>query len=72
MTRDSRYDILFEPVKIGRVTSRNRFFQVPHCNGMGTQYPRSQGRRRLRRGLHRRVPVSHDRRHHAVHLGVSL
>jgi len=35
MTRDARYDILFEPVKIGPVTTKNRFFQVPHCNGMG-------------------------------------
>jgi dimethylamine/trimethylamine dehydrogenase len=35
MTRDSRYDILFEPVQIGPVTARNRFYQVPHCNGMG-------------------------------------
>ena len=37
--RDSRYDILFEPVPIGPVTARNRFFQVPHCNGMGMTYP---------------------------------
>lgn len=35
MTRDSRYDILFEPVRIGPLTARNRFYQVPHCNGMG-------------------------------------
>ncbi len=35
MPRDPRYDILFEPVRIGPVTARNRFFQVPHCNGMG-------------------------------------
>jgi dimethylamine/trimethylamine dehydrogenase len=42
MARDPRYDILFEPVKIGPVTAPNRFFQVPHCNGMGTQYPRTQ------------------------------
>ncbi|MBK1865366.1 NAD(P)-binding protein [Aestuariivirga sp. YIM B02566] len=35
MTRDSRYDILFEPIRIGPVTARNRFYQVPHCNGMG-------------------------------------
>ena len=35
MTRDPRYDILFEPVKIGPLTARNRFYQVPHCNGMG-------------------------------------
>ena len=33
--RDSRYDILFEPVQIGPVTARNRFYQVPQCNGMG-------------------------------------
>lgn len=39
MTRDSRYDILFEPVRIGPVTARNRFFQVPHCNGMGWRDP---------------------------------
>ena len=42
MVRDSRYDVLFEPVKIGPVTTRNRFYQVPHCCGMGTQYPRTQ------------------------------
>ena len=39
MSRDPRYDILFEPVAIGPVTARNRFYQVPHCNGMGTHYP---------------------------------
>ena len=37
--RDPRYDILFEPVKIGPVTARNRFYQVPHCNGMGYRDP---------------------------------
>jgi dimethylamine/trimethylamine dehydrogenase len=41
MTRDSRYDILFEPVKIGPVTARNRFYQAPHCNGMGRTFPSS-------------------------------
>jgi dimethylamine/trimethylamine dehydrogenase len=35
MARDPRYDILFEPVRIGPKTARNRFYQVPHCNGMG-------------------------------------
>lgn len=35
MTRDPRYDILFEPLKIGPVTAPNQFYQVPHCNGMG-------------------------------------
>src|SRR3954470_24194387 len=37
--RDPRYDVLFEPVQLGPVTARNRFFQVPHCNGMGHQHP---------------------------------
>ena len=37
--RDPRYDILFTPVKIGPVTAKNRFFQVPHCNGMGHAMP---------------------------------
>ena len=41
MTRDPRYDVLFEPVKIGPKIARNRFFQVPHCNGMGRNYPAS-------------------------------
>ena len=35
MRRDPRHDILFEPVQIGPVTAKNRFYQVPHCNGMG-------------------------------------
>ena len=37
--RDARYDLLFDPVQIGPVTARNRFFQVPHCNGMGHRDP---------------------------------
>ena len=37
--RDPRYDVLFEPVQLGPVTARNRFFQVPHCNGMGHHHP---------------------------------
>ncbi len=41
MPRDPRYDILFEPIKIGPVTAKNRFFQVPHCNGMGHARPQS-------------------------------
>ena len=40
MTRDPRYDILFEPMKIGPVTAKNRFYQVPHCTGMGYMRPR--------------------------------
>ena len=41
MTRDPRYDILFQPVKIGPVTTKNRFYQVPHCTGMGWVRPRT-------------------------------
>jgi dimethylamine/trimethylamine dehydrogenase len=37
--RDPRYDILFTPMTIGPVTAKNRFFQVPHCNGMGHAMP---------------------------------
>ncbi len=28
MARDPRYDVLFEPVRIGPVTAKNRFYQV--------------------------------------------
>ncbi len=35
------FNILFEPIQIGPVTAPNRFFQVPHCNGMGYRFPRS-------------------------------
>ena len=41
MTADPRYDILFEPVKVGPVTAPNRFYQVPHCTGMGYTRPNS-------------------------------
>jgi dimethylamine/trimethylamine dehydrogenase len=39
MSRDPKYDILFEPLKIGPVTAPNRFYQVPHCCGMGYMRP---------------------------------
>ncbi|HRI18654.1 MAG TPA: NAD(P)-binding protein, partial [Burkholderiaceae bacterium] len=39
MARDPRFDILFEPVQIGPVRTKNRFYQVPHCNGMGHLRP---------------------------------
>jgi dimethylamine/trimethylamine dehydrogenase len=41
MTRESRFDVLFEPVRIGPVTTRNRFYQVPHCTGMGYRRPQT-------------------------------
>ncbi len=39
MPRSPAHDILFEPVDIGPVRARNRFYQVPHCNGMGYRDP---------------------------------
>lgn len=39
MSRDPRYDILFEPVPIGPLVAKNRFYQVPHCNGGGYRDP---------------------------------
>lgn len=44
--RDPRYDILFEPVQLGPVRTRNRFYQVPHCNGMGHVHPSAMARMR--------------------------
>jgi dimethylamine/trimethylamine dehydrogenase len=35
------FDILFEPVRIGPVVAPNRFYQVPHCNGMGYRMPQA-------------------------------
>ncbi len=40
MPRDPRFNVLFEPIKIGPVTAKNRFYQVPHCTGMGYLRPR--------------------------------
>lgn len=37
----SPYDVLFEAVKIGPVTAKNRFYQVPHCCGMGHLRPQA-------------------------------
>jgi dimethylamine/trimethylamine dehydrogenase len=41
MATDPRYAVLFEPVPIGPVTAPNRFYQVPHCSGMGHALPRT-------------------------------
>ncbi|MCZ6511822.1 MAG: NADH:flavin oxidoreductase, partial [Alphaproteobacteria bacterium] len=50
MTRDPRYDILFEPIKIGPVTAKNRFYQVPHCCGMGFNWPHTHAKMREMKG----------------------
>ncbi len=42
MSATDRYSVLFEPVPIGPVTARNRFYQVPHCNGMGHVRPQAE------------------------------
>ena len=39
MARHPRYDVLFEPVRIGPVTARNRFYAVPHAAGMTNAMP---------------------------------
>ena len=46
MPRDPRYDTLFEPVEIGPVTTKNRFYQVPHCSGTSDNAPDANTRMR--------------------------
>jgi dimethylamine/trimethylamine dehydrogenase len=46
MACDPRHEILFEPVRIGPKTLRNRFYQVPHCTGFGVAKPWSQAEHR--------------------------
>jgi dimethylamine/trimethylamine dehydrogenase len=43
---DPTHEILFEPVRIGPKTLRNRFYQVPHCSGFGTDKPWTQAAHR--------------------------
>jgi dimethylamine/trimethylamine dehydrogenase len=42
MARDPRHDILFEPIAIGPKVLPNRFYQVPHCMGGGSEKPGMQ------------------------------
>jgi dimethylamine/trimethylamine dehydrogenase len=44
MARNQRFDILFEPVRIGPVTAPNRFYQVPHASGMTNALPHVRAR----------------------------
>ncbi|MEM6986624.1 MAG: NADH:flavin oxidoreductase, partial [Pseudomonadota bacterium] len=46
VARNPRYDKLFDSVQIGPKRSKNRFYQVPHCNGMGHRYPRAMAEMR--------------------------
>ena len=43
---NERYKILFEPVKIGPVTAKNRFYQVPHAMGSGNDMPKTRAAQR--------------------------
>ena len=42
MARNPKHDILFEPIQIGPKVMKNRFYQIPHCNGFGSERPLSQ------------------------------
>ena len=42
MPRNRRYDVLFEPVRIGPKVAKNRFYQVPHASGMTNAAPHAR------------------------------
>ena len=42
MSRNPRYDVLFEPVSIGPVRAPNRFYCTPHALGTGQQMPNTR------------------------------
>jgi dimethylamine/trimethylamine dehydrogenase len=46
MACDPKHQILFEPIQIGPKTLRNRFYQVPHCIGAGSDKPGFQAAHR--------------------------
>ena len=46
MVEQSPYAALFEPIQIGPKIAKNRFYQAPHCNGMGRNFPSSMARMR--------------------------
>ncbi|HTI66647.1 MAG TPA: FAD-dependent oxidoreductase [Caulobacteraceae bacterium] len=46
MARNPKHDILFEPIKLGPKTMKNRFYQVPHCIGAGSEKPGTQAANR--------------------------
>ena len=52
MGRNPRYDVLFEPVRIGPVTAKNRFYQVPHASSTGNDLPHIRARLRGIRKAH--------------------
>jgi dimethylamine/trimethylamine dehydrogenase len=42
MPRDAKYDVLFEPVRLGPHVMRNRFYKTPHCTSFGSEKPGTQ------------------------------
>ena len=42
MPRNPEHDILFEPIAVGPKTTKNRFWQTPHCNSAGSDRPGTQ------------------------------
>ena len=46
MARDSKHDILLEPIQLGPKTMKNRFYQTPQCTGAGSDEPGTQARHR--------------------------
>ena len=79
MARDPKHDILFEPIKVGPKTMKNRFYQVPHCNGFGSEKPFSQAYFRalkaeggFARRLHRVLLDLTRVGRHAPHVGPPL
>lgn len=44
--QNSPFAALFEPIQIGPVVAKNRFYQTPHCNGMGALRPDAHARMR--------------------------
>ena len=42
MARDPNHNVLFEPIQIGPKRLKNRFYQVPHCTGAGSERPGMQ------------------------------
>ena len=46
MNINPRYKILFDPIKIGPKTAKNRFYQVPHAMGSGNDMPNTRAAQR--------------------------
>ena len=47
MNVNPRYKVLFDPIKIGPKTAKNRFYQVPHAMGSGNDMPNTRAAQRV-------------------------